>query len=151
MIEVTTTVVGAEAVAARFQNASTGLRERLRRVVQSLGLKVLAAAKERVSDDVLRVRSGKLRRSLHEETTDDGNEIRSVVGTNLVYARPQELGFVGSERVRAHTRTTARAIAHVKAFTRQMNLKPHPFLGPSLAERRAEILKTLQAAVVEGI
>jgi phage gpG-like protein len=147
VIEVTSTVTGAAEVQARFETLAGTARPRFLSVVQRLGLLLLRKVKEeKLSGQVLNVRTGRLRRSIHEETTDSGEVIQSTVGTPVVYGRAWELGFEGMVSVRAHVRTTAHGIAQVRTSMRTVRMTARPFLQPALVEMRPQVLAELQAA-----
>ena len=58
-------------------------RDELHKAVDLMALKALARVKLKLSDDVLRVRTGRLRRSITQSVTDDSNSITGTVGTNV--------------------------------------------------------------------
>lgn len=74
------------------------------------------------------VLTGRLRQSIAWEVTVEPNAVVGRVGTNVVYARRLELGFVGTD-----------------AAGRNINQAPRPYLRPSLEENRAEIIRLLGA------
>lgn len=145
MIELTTEVLGAEAVELHFGSLADDVRQRVRQRVESLGLELLRKVKEeKLSGQVLNVRTGRLRRSINEQTTVDGDRVQSAVGTNVAYARPWELGFRGIEQVRAHLR-----LGHqVRAHARHVNIAPRSFLISSLDEMRLRIAEQLTKGLV---
>lgn len=153
-------VLGAERVAARLSNAGPRVRERVRTEVQRLGLELLRKVKaEKLTGQVLNVRTGRLRRSINQRIMDAGGEITTSVGTNVSYGRFWELGFQGAQQVRQHLRTVTQAFgrpispveASVGAHTRNVNQAPRPFLQSSLDEMRAEVRQRLLVAVQGGI
>lgn len=167
MIEVKAQVVGVAEVAQRFETASAAAHARIVGAVQGLGLELLARVKgQKLTGQVLRVQTGRLRRSINEETTDAGTSVTSAVGTNVEYGRFWELGFVGVQQVRAatvkaHRRMTLapgkkrrKGVAveqHTRrAHSRTVNQAARPFLQPSLAEMRGRVLAQL-AKVAIGV
>jgi phage gpG-like protein len=146
MIEVTTSVVGTEAVQARFEHLSVAMRDRVRKRIQALGIELQRKVKEeKLSGQVLNVRTGNLRRNISEETTVTGESIVSSVGTNVPYARFWELGFSGTEQVRSHLR-----MGHpVRPFSRAVNERARPFLSTALLEMRNHIIDELTIAARE--
>jgi phage gpG-like protein len=150
-VEITGTVLGAGAVVARFAEGSTRAQAIVQRSVQALGLELLARVKsQKLTGQVLKVQTGRLRRSINEKTTAAGSTVESVVGTNVSYGRFWELGFHGDVAVRAHTRRGKKADAMVKAHTRRVNAAPRPFLAPALEEMRARVLERLTQAAAEA-
>lgn len=128
----------------------------MRKVVDLMALKTLARAKMKLSDDVLHVRTGRLRRSITQEVTDDALSITGVVGTNVEYARFQELGFSGTQNVREHLRTIKRAFGKavkggpvtftVAAHARKVDYPAHSFLASSLKELEPEFKDNIERA-----
>lgn len=148
MIEVTTSVVGAEAVQARFAQLSVSMHARIQKRVQALGIELQRKVKEeKLSGQVLNVRTGNLRRNISEQTTVSGESITSSVGTNVPYARFWELGFSGPEQVRSHLRLGR----PVRAFSRAVNERARPFLSSALEEMRSHILDELTRAAKEPV
>jgi len=68
------------------------LSSALEREVLALALKLTALVKQKLSGEVLHVRTGRLRRSIHLEMERGSNTVVAVVGTNVSYARLHELG-----------------------------------------------------------
>jgi len=156
--ELSIRVVGAEGVEGRIRGISAAVHWRLRAAVQGLGIELQGKVKVKLSDDVLHVRTGRLRRSITEATTDEGETIASRTGTNVAYGRAWELGFSGDVAVRAHERVSSMAFGRqvapktqqVSAHTRHVNMAPRPFLQPALAEMRDRIRERLSTAVAEA-
>ena len=150
-------VVGAEEVVARFEGAPERVHGKVHGTVQSLGLKLLRRVKDdALSGGVLNVRSGRLRRSTTEETTEAGETISSAVGTNVSYGRFWELGGT----IPAHDIVARKAgalfwpgAAHPVARVHQpaRTETARPFLQPSLAAMKDEIRASLLAAATEAI
>lgn len=145
MIDVTVEVLGAEEVEVRLAGLPDLVRERVRQRVQSLGLELLRKVKEeKLTGQVLNVRTGRLRRSVNEDTTTSGDRVQSAVGTNVNYARFWEKGFHGVEQVRAHMRQ-----GHpIRAHSRNVDVKPRSFLLSSLNEMRPRIAAQLTRGLV---
>ena len=145
---ITGQVLGAGKVVADLNAVASGAPERVFRTVQSLGLELLAKVKgDKLTGQVLKVQTGRLRRSVNEKTTVSGAAVTSTVGTNVVYGRFWELGFSGDVNVRAHVRKTAKgAQAMVRAHQRRVNQPARPFLKPALEEMRARVLQQLTQA-----
>ena len=58
----------------------------------------------KLSDQGLHVRTGRLRRSINSRVEEDGARVYGFVGTNVVYGQRHEMGFSGTENVKAHSR-----------------------------------------------
>lgn len=135
-------------------------------------IKLVAYIKERkLSDQILQVQTGRLRRSITYRTEGSGTgEFRAFVGTNVKYARAHEYGFSGPVQVRAHivkehqrkmTEAFGRPMKNPRAVTvrehtvkqhsMNMNLPPRPFLRTSLEENRESIMSNLRKTLAEAL
>jgi hypothetical protein len=110
---------------------------------------------EKLSGQVLGQRTRRLRNSIHQTVNQNATRVAGTVGTDVIYGRFWEMGFVGTEQVRAHSRTinqafgmpiTARTIL-VAAHARQVNVAPRSFLRSTLGERQAGIVSRVGADV----
>lgn len=157
----TVRVIGAEQVQANLGRIPANAKKEVKKTVAALALTILRKVKsEKLSGQVLRNRTGTLRRSINQRVDESGLGITGSVGTNLRYGKRWELGYTGPESVKAHSRTVkevwGRALAapisvHVRAFTRKLDIKARPFLRPVLEEMRDEIRTRLEAAVRESL
>lgn len=66
-----------------------------------------------------------VKRKLYNSISGYADRHSSIVGTNLIYAKVHQLGIDKQVSVKAHTRKGK----PVKAHTKQMKMKPRPFLG----------------------
>lgn len=128
------TVDGTRAL-VMLRNLGAAARPVVTREVVGFGLDVTNLAKKNAP-----LKTGRLRRSIHPETFQDGNQITGVVGTNVAYAARKEYGFQDTESVRSFMRRQTMAfgkpitpiMVSVKPFTRQANTKATPYLAPAL-------------------
>lgn len=143
-----TVEIRAEALLARLKGTHDRLQADLRRAVERLSITVQSDVKEnKLTGQVLHVRSGTLRRSINRKVDEDARGIMATVGTNVIYGRVHEYGFQGQVNVREHTR-----MGHtVSAHTRQVDLPERSFLRSTLREREDEIKDTLRAAVLRSV
>jgi len=165
-------IVGDEEVIKRL----TGFPEKVRgNVHQSIGRLVLQLQKkvvsEKLSGQVLNVRTGRLRRSVDNTIVETPGAISGVVSTNVEYAPIHEYGFEGTVSVKAHLRQIKNAslvnagkvakgqvvnnragtgVASVRAHTRQINMPARSFLRSSLKEMTGEIREELNAAIARS-
>lgn len=65
----------------------------LEATVLRLAIKMTGLVKQKLSGEVLKVRTGRLRRSIHYEMSKSNNRVEATVGTNVKYARTHELGL----------------------------------------------------------
>ena len=117
--------------------------------------------KEKLSGQVLKVRTGDLRRSFALPRFESrGAEIRAYVGTNVKYARLHEYGFNGAVAVKSHQRMMTKAFGRivknprlitVRAHSMKMNVRARPFMAPSLKENKENIVTDIRKALVEAI
>ena len=123
-------------------------------------MRVLAKAKQKVSGEVLKNRTGTLRRAINFRVEDAGGRIVGTVGIKLRYAAAHEYGFKGTVTVRAHLRTMKVAWGRpvkqprkieVGAHTMKMNLPERSFLRSSLRELRSDIIADMQASVAKAV
>jgi phage gpG-like protein len=123
----------------------------------------------------LNVVTTRLRNSISSEVTDDGDNIKGVIGTNVVYAAYHEFGFSGVEHVKGFTRMVTplhglgvevgkngklkrsrrprpKVAQAVKAHDRKVNYKGRPFLRPGVKEALPAIIGEIRAelALVKG-
>lgn len=128
----------------------------LARQVTILAIDTQARVKrDKLSGQVLKVRTGHLRSSIAERVeTHDTGDAREVVGfvgifqgPTLTYGRAHEFGFAGDAQVAAHERLGHPVAAHV----RHVNLPERSFLRSTLAERESAIVAALQQTIVTTV
>lgn len=121
----------------------------LKREITRIAIDVTATVKDKkLSGQVLKVQSGRLRRSINYRVTEGATGIEAKVGTNVEYARVHEFGFKGTVTVREHMRK-AKSAYKVRQHTRKVNLPERSFLRSTLSEMRPEIDARI-ARVVAG-
>lgn len=175
-VEVDSSVAG-----ARLAAMGGKVRSNLLRVIRSLTLEVEARVKQKLSGDVLHVRTGLLRSSITSRTQVEGDSVVGSVGTNVSYARVHEFGFNGVVTVAAHIRRTQAQMRRatysvkgkdgeriykvrqtgkfgksagavtVKTHQRHVNLPERSFLRSSLNEIADKARADILMAVREGM
>ncbi len=146
-------IIGGDQVQARISGLPAALRPRIVAAVTAFAMDVTKLTKQKLSDDVLHVRTGRLRRSVTPSVSEQSHAVTGVVGTNVEYARRLELGFKGAVSVRSFVRQQVTAFGRsitprsvtVRASTRQVDIKPHYFLKSSLEETRPTLVERLRA------
>lgn len=148
-------VVGHLEVQAKLKAAGVDVHRRVAMAVRELGTRLQGRVKEKLSDDVLHVRSGRLRRSINMKFVDDGFSMTATVGTNVVYARIHEMG--GKTAPHVIEARNAKALRFMGSggnwvFAKRVNhpgsvMPQRSFLRSSLEEMRPMILERLQRAV----
>jgi hypothetical protein len=132
----------------------TALERKITQLTIKLQRKVVA---EKLQGQVLKVRTGRLQRSITQAVQKADGSVIGVVSTAVKYARPLEYGFAGTVNVREHLRTITQAFGKqlkepvtvtVKAHTARLNLMPpHSFLRTALKEMEPEILAGIDEAI----
>ena len=96
----------------------------------------------KLSGQVLRNRSGTLRRSINGKVEVSDAGIFGSVGTNIRYGHIHEFGYTGPETVRAHLRRSKAGNEYsVREHVRQVNMPVRSFLRSSLKDKQAAIVK----------
>lgn len=141
--------------------ALDGMPERVRVAVtaavkrQTLALQRHVIA-DKLSGQVLKVRTGALRRSIQESVGDEGPAVVGKVWSagDVKYAAIHEFGYHGQENVREHVRHVVfgREVDPfvVPAFTRSMNMPARPFMRTALADRKDAILEDVRKSAIEA-
>lgn len=152
----TSKVIGGDKVAARLRAAPVAIRGALAVALQRCALELLTRAKEKLGGSVLKVKTGRLRRSLNYKMTESGSgSVSATVGTNVIYAARHEYGFHGVENVRAHLRTIKSAFGKpiapvtftVPAHARQANTPERSFLRSSLRELQPGFMTRIEKVI----
>lgn len=144
-------VTGVDAAMATLRERSANIVTTLTKSMARATIDLVAYIKgSKLSDQVLRVRTGRLRRSITQRVEDTDGKIVGITGTNVSYARAHELGFKGTVQVKAYTRTVKGASFPVRSHKRNLDIKARPFLAPSLQERFPKYEQQFAKAVEEG-
>lgn len=137
-------IIGGDELRAKVAVYAPNLVSRFTRMMNRLVITLQRNVKaDKLSGQVLNVRTGRLRRSIN--TRMEGENTPSVagyVGTNVVYGRAQEYGFHGVVTVRESLRKQTKAFGKsiepvdvvVRSHTRHVNLPEHSFLRSALAD-----------------
>ena len=153
-------VVGLPETLGALQKRHDAILGAVRAVMAQLSMRLSSKAKEdKLSGQVLNVRTGRLRRSITFRVEDQGPLVVGMVGTNVEYAARHEFGGSFDERVRQHMRQMKMAwgremknprAVQVRAHTRHVELPARSFLRSALAEMepavRQEIANAVEAA-----
>ena len=113
----------------------------------------------KLSGDILKVRTGRLRRSIHPEWDFKPGHMGATVGTNVEYAAIHEYGFKGTVQVKSFQREMTKAFGRpiapkqvtVSAHSRNINMPGRSFLRSALKEMRPEIIEGLKNAVAKEL
>ncbi len=141
------TLGGLDQVQGRLQGLAAAIRA-------ELGVELRAQA-DGLAGLARGLAGGRLGDSIAVEI-DDGT---ARIGSDLPYARLQEMGFRGSENVKAYLReirqvfgraVTPHPIA-VRAFQRTVDRPGHPYLAPALDAAAADLPDGVAAAITRAI
>lgn len=139
--------VKAQSVIALLKGFRVKFRNVLWQKLDKISLEVQRSVKEdKLSGQVLSVRTGTLRRSINRRVEEYGGGLRAVVGTNVAYAPAHEYGFNGVVTVREHMRLGKFL---VRAHKRTMHLPERSFLRSVLKEQMPKAREELKAAAME--
>lgn len=149
--------IRAEAWLAKLKGGGERLSQNMVRVVTRLSLLVQGAVKDKLTGQVLHVRTGTLRRSINRVVEKVGDGAIATIGTNVSYAGVHEFGFDGDVSVKAHVRKIAHpgkkspGVANVRAYTRHMHVPERSYLRSTLREWTPRIRQELKAAAMESV
>jgi phage gpG-like protein len=148
-------------VRTALQARTVAMLQGVQRTVQDEAANLAAyVINDKLADQVLKLRSDRLQRSITSAANDNGNTFGASIGSNLAYARALEYGFNGTVEVkeceRMQTMAFGRQMADphlvaVRAHSMQMNLAAHPFMQPALQENSGRIVDNLRRALMEAL
>ena len=152
----TVTLTGDKELIARLDAMPDKLRSALRAKVSALALKLEAKVKGKLTNDVLNVRSGDLRRSIYSDVQDSGDSVTGKVASSgdVKYAAIQEYG--GTTKPHVIEAVNGKALAFQmngkQVFFRRINhpgsnIPERSFLRSSLTDMRDEITTELEQTV----
>lgn len=154
-------LVGGDALVARFKRINPAIQSSLEDSIQRLTLQLLKKVKqEKLSGQALKVKTGRLRRSINRRIEQTATTVAGYVGTNVEYAKRQEYGFTGTETVREHLRLMKVAFGKpmkephkvlVRQHSRNVNYPAHSFLRSALSEMDAVIKESIATAVQQKV
>lgn len=78
---------------ARLRGLPDKLDSAVARTVNRLAIELVGLVKEKLSGEVLKVRTGRLRRSIHKKIDRSASRVEARVGTNVEYGKTHELGL----------------------------------------------------------
>ena len=88
-------ILGVTRTLSLLENIKGGYAPAMQRTVAQLAIMLRDhVSEDKLTGQVLHVRSGNLRRSITSRTTSNAGQFTGIVGTNCVYARIQEFGGV---------------------------------------------------------
>lgn len=145
-------IIGDKEVVKRLSAMSNEAQSKVRAAIGRMTLRLQRKVmQEKLSGQVLSVRTGNLRRSIDGRVVNDGGATTGIVDTNLKYAAAREYGFQGTVTVREHLRRAKSGMVPVRSHSRRMNLPERSFLRSALRELQPDIVAAISAATGEAI
>ena len=146
----------------RIDQTGKNITAELKISVTRAAIMMMAHVKEnKLSGGVLNVKTGRLRRSINQSVKSDENSVIGQVGTNVSYGRFWELGFDrklgagtrGGPGARGGKVLTGKALAsyYAKHPAGTKHEAPRSFLRSALADKRADILKEIDAGIQRAV
>lgn len=142
-------LIGVESVMVRFQGAAERMRQALGRATMRLAVEAQRrVAGEKLSGGVLKVRTGRLRRSINVRPLQETARIGATVGTNVFYGRIWELTGLPARTVVPREKKALfwKGAAHPVRRAEIPALGPRPFLAVVLQEMRAQAREEISQA-----
>lgn len=159
---ITARIEGDREAIAHIQSVSAEARKTLPRTVAKLAIDLQRhVVADKLSGQVLKNRTGTLRRSINQRVEETDTSVTGIVGADMDrarYARAHEYGFHGTVEVRAHVRTMREAFGRqlksprevmVSAHPMRMNLAERSYLRSSLRDMRQTILDAFAKSLNE--
>ena len=152
---ITAEIIKGKDLGKKFRESIPNIESGVQKEIMRLALKMTGVVMRKLTGDVLKVRTGRLRRSIHPEWEFKPGYSGAVVGTNVEYAAIHEYGFKGDVQVKSFQREMNKAFGRpisprtvtVKAHARNVNLPERSFLRSALLEMKPEIMDGLLKAI----
>lgn len=144
-------IVGREKIIADLNGLQPKLLKQVQDAVKASAYEVQALTMQKLSGDVLNVRTGRLRRSINVKFNTSETGAEATIGTNVEYARVHEYG--GLVRIKEHMRMMTQAFGRPVKEPREIPVAAHDvnypersFLRSSLKELAPKIIAQIKAA-----
>ncbi len=151
---ITGSVIKGQKAPRAMKQAVAVVDSAVERAVLRLAIKMTGMVKTKLSGEVLKVRTGRLRRSIHYEMNKATNRVEATVGTNVIYGKVHELGLTIPAHVVEPRRTKALRfqVGGKIVFAKRVNIPAvkmpqRSFLEASLRQMTPEIRATLAQEV----
>ena len=156
---ITAKITKGEDLGKKFRDSIPNIESGVQKEIMRLALKMTGSVMNKLSGDILKVRTGRLRRSIHPEWDFKPGHMGATVGTNVEYAAIHEYGFKGTVQVKSFQREMTKAFGRpiapkqvtVSAHSRNINMPESSFLRSALKEMRPEIIEGLKNAVAKEL
>lgn len=143
-----------------FDAVKKQVNDSVSQAVMVEGIRLSSYIKQyKLTNQVLNVRTGRLRNSIHSDFHAGTNYFQSKISTNVKYAPAHEYGFRGVVQVKSHKRKINKVWGRViptkeimiGSFARHMNLPERSFMRTALDEQENNIVKAIEKAVDNGM
>jgi phage gpG-like protein len=110
---------------------------------------LVRVVKKKLSGEVLKVRSNRLRGSIARGPVQgDGKVLQVVVGTNVVYARIHEFGGVIVPKRKKYLRFV---VDGKTVFAKRVVIPKRPYIAPSIAEGAKAMVTIIGREIEKGL
>lgn len=155
-------LIGKEHLVPFVRTIGGNIKTELEKSITRLAFKLSREVKQRkLSGQVLKNRTGTLRRSINQRVEVTPTSITGIVGTNKEYAAVHEYGFNGTVTVHEHMRQIKQAFGKslkgggmavmVRSHPRHMVLPERSFLRSALREMQTDISTEIQSALKRAV
>jgi phage gpG-like protein len=156
MSSFTISLIGAERMRAQLDRIVRPAPELVKGMRNVADQMVRRTMEDKLSGQVLNVRTGRLRRSITRKIEQPGGDIEAIVGTNVVYGRIHEYGGVIHHpprqmllRHRLVRRRVRTMIADARGY--DQHLPARSFLRSTLSEMRYYAETRIRSALQEAL
>lgn len=155
-MKINVTLIGDREVVARMQSIPARARVRLTSTMHALAIKLRSRILQKLSGEVLNVRTGNLRRSIQYEVTDAAGQINASVFSagDVKYAAIHEFGGtidipeITPVKAKAlHFMSGGKDVFAMRARAHTVTMPERSFMRSSLAEQEGAIREALVNAV----
>ena len=155
MSGISVTIVGREEILARFRSLASRVPNVVRaRMLLEMSKTAEFIRAEKLSGQLVKNRTGTLRRSIHPDAEASGSTITGIVGTNVEYAKYLERGTAAHEITPKSAKVLAFKKGGEMVFARHVNhpgIQARRFLAGSIEERTSAIVAGLRESVLQTV
>ena len=151
---ITVTAEGVGEVVAHLDGLTARMTEELRASIARLSIRLQTKVKQdMLSGQVLGVRTGRGKRSIHQDVQVDGARVSGVVSTNLFYMVGWETGWQGAGEAGLKSTKSKFSLSGSGDTFKNGSAKKRSFLVPSLMEmeQSGEIKAGIEAGVGKAL
>lgn len=150
---------GEEAIISKLKSMDKDIHASLLKTITKLSIQLQANIKQdKLSGQVLKTRTGTLRRSINMKVEQSSTSITGKVGIGkdaAKYGVMHEYGFTGSENVKAHLRTIKQAFGKpiaskqisINSHSRNVKYPEKSFMRTALSDLTPKIKEEIQKAL----